>query len=194
MDIHIDSQQLSRSHAAIVHHTDGTIYVIDLQSVSFYSTSLCFPACAQPRGNRQGKQAQSVLRTWTNGRHSSGERTGLGGGVGGRTLPVLLCWKHRPVCRARALVDLGLKNSTLEYWHMNVGASVQSQGTFLDGRPLQVHKPTKLLGGQVLQLGETDVKFSIKSSGAARTTAPKSAAPSHHPGAQVATLFVTQVA
>jgi hypothetical protein len=33
VDIHLDSENVSRSHAAVVHHINGNPYIIDLQSV-----------------------------------------------------------------------------------------------------------------------------------------------------------------
>lgn len=33
VDIHLDSEAVSRNHAAIVHHTTGKVYIIDLHSV-----------------------------------------------------------------------------------------------------------------------------------------------------------------
>ena len=33
VDIHLDDSSCSRSHAALVHHNDGRVFLIDLQSV-----------------------------------------------------------------------------------------------------------------------------------------------------------------
>jgi hypothetical protein len=33
VDVHLDSEEISRSHAAVVHHSNGNIYLIDLNSV-----------------------------------------------------------------------------------------------------------------------------------------------------------------
>lgn len=32
-DVHLDSENVSRLHAAVVHHSNGKVYLIDLQSV-----------------------------------------------------------------------------------------------------------------------------------------------------------------
>lgn len=34
VDIHLDDESVSRNHAAIVHHKEGKIYIIDLDTVS----------------------------------------------------------------------------------------------------------------------------------------------------------------
>ena len=52
---------------------------------------------------------------------------------------------------------------------------MQSHGTALDGRPLPVHKPTKLLNGQTVQFGGTRFVFSVITDGESSMSAPASA-------------------
>lgn len=52
---------------------------------------------------------------------------------------------------------------------------LQSHGTFLDGKQLPVHKPTKLLNGQTLRFSESDqFAFTVCSNSESKATMPES--------------------
>jgi pSer/pThr/pTyr-binding forkhead associated (FHA) protein len=102
VDIHLDSELVSRQHAAIVHHTSGKVYIIDLQSVS----------C-------QG-------------------------------------WK--------CIFYVSLHASATSF-HTRIieHCCMQSHGTFLNGKRLDIHRPTKLLNRHVLRFGGLEKDFVVRS-------------------------------